>query len=382
MITVSGTGLYLHLPWCERKCPYCDFNSHVSEQKQLPEQEMIAAMLADLDDDIETYGARAITSIFIGGGTPSLLSVSAIETLLGGIDQRLSLRDGIEITMEANPGSSEFAKFKGYQSAGVNRLSIGVQSFDDMKLHQLGRVHSSGEARAAIKAAQNAGFDRINIDLMYGLPKQTIAQALADLSAALAFNTGHISWYQLTIEPNTVFYSQPPILPDDDYTADIADAGERLLHERGYQRYEVSAYAKPQQQCQHNLNYWQFGDYYGIGAGAHGKLSSSESVVRTAKQRMPERYMTPRHNDRKALVRSLDPASLKAEFMLNALRLRDGVPATLYPVTTGRPMTDIMPEWTQLIQEELMAPSTTQLVTTDLGWRFLNTVIARFLDDQ
>lgn len=382
MITVSGTGLYLHLPWCERKCPYCDFNSHVSEQKQLPEQEMIAAMLADLDDDIETYGARAITSIFIGGGTPSLLSVSAIETLLGGIDQRLSLRDGIEITMEANPGSSEFAKFKGYQSAGVNRLSIGVQSFDDMKLHQLGRVHSSGEARAAIKAAQNAGFDRINIDLMYGLPEQTIAQALADLSAALAFDTGHISWYQLTIEPNTVFYSQPPILPDDDYTADIADAGERLLHERGYQRYEVSAYAKPQQQCQHNLNYWQFGDYFGIGAGAHGKLSSSESVVRTAKQRMPERYMTPRHNDRKALVRSLDPASLKAEFMLNALRLRDGVPATLYPVTTGRPMTDIMPEWTQLIQEELMAPSTTQLVTTDLGWRFLNTVIARFLDDQ
>lgn len=382
MITVSGTGLYLHLPWCERKCPYCDFNSHVSEQKQLPEQQMIAAMLADLDDDIETYGARAITSIFIGGGTPSLLSVSAIDTLLGGIDQRLSLRDGIEITMEANPGSSEFAKFKGYQSAGVNRLSIGVQSFDDMKLHQLGRVHSSGEARAAIKAAQNAGFDRINIDLMYGLPEQTIAQALADLSAALAFDTGHISWYQLTIEPNTVFYSQPPILPDDDYTADIADAGERLLHERGYQRYEVSAYAKPQQQCQHNLNYWQFGDYYGIGAGAHGKLSSSESVVRTAKQRMPERYMTPRHNGRKALVRSLDPASLKAEFMLNALRLRDGVPATLYPVTTGRPMTDIMPEWTQLIQEELMAPSTTQLVTTDLGWRFLNTVIARFLDDQ
>ena len=382
MITVSGTGLYLHLPWCERKCPYCDFNSHVSEQKQLPEQQMIAAMLADLDDDIETYGARAITSIFIGGGTPSLLSVSAIDTLLGGIDQRLSLRDGIEITMEANPGSSEYTKFKGYQSAGVNRLSIGVQSFDDMKLHQLGRVHSSGEARAAIKAAQNAGFDRINIDLMYGLPEQTIAQALADLSAALAFDTGHISWYQLTIEPNTVFYSQPPILPDDDYTADIADAGERLLHERGYQRYEVSAYAKPQQQCQHNLNYWQFGDYYGIGAGAHGKLSSSESVVRTAKQRMPERYMTPRHNDRKALVRSLDPASLKAEFMLNALRLRDGVPATLYPVTTGRPMTDIMPEWTQLIQEELMAPSTTQLVTTDLGWRFLNTVIARFLDDQ
>ena len=382
MITVSGTGLYLHLPWCERKCPYCDFNSHVSEQKQLPEQQMIAAMLADLDDDIETYGARAITSIFIGGGTPSLLSVSAIETLLGGIDQRLSLRDGIEITMEANPGSSEYAKFKGYKSAGVNRLSIGVQSFDDMKLHQLGRVHSSGEARAAIKAAQNAGFDRINIDLMYGLPEQTIAQALADLSAALAFDTGHISWYQLTIEPNTVFYSQPPILPDDDYTADIADAGERLLHERGYQRYEVSAYAKPQQQCQHNLNYWRFGDYYGIGAGAHGKLSSAESVVRTAKQRMPERYMTPRHNDRKALVRSLDPASLKAEFMLNALRLRDGVPATLYPVTTGRPMTDIMPEWTQLIQEELMAPSTTQLVTTDLGWRFLNTVIARFLDDQ
>lgn len=382
MITVSGTGLYLHLPWCERKCPYCDFNSHVSEQKQLPEQQMIAAMLADLDDDIETYGARAITSIFIGGGTPSLLSVSAIETLLGGIDQRLSLRDGIEITMEANPGSSEYAKFKGYKSAGVNRLSIGVQSFDDMKLHQLGRVHSSGEARAAIKAAQNAGFDRINIDLMYGLPEQTIAQALADLSAALAFDTGHISWYQLTIEPNTVFYSQPPILPDDDYTADIADAGERLLHERGYQRYEVSAYAKPQQQCQHNLNYWQFGDYYGIGAGAHGKLSSAESVVRTAKQRMPERYMTPRHNGRKALVRSLDPASLKAEFMLNALRLRDGVPATLYPVTTGRPMTDIMPEWTQLIQEELMAPSTTQLVTTDLGWRFLNTVIARFLDDQ
>ena len=382
MITVSGTGLYLHLPWCERKCPYCDFNSHVSEQKQLPEQQMIAAMLADLNDDIDTYGARAITSIFIGGGTPSLLSVDAIEQLLGGINQRLSLSNGIEITMEANPGSSEYAKFKGYKSAGVNRLSIGVQSFDDVKLHQLGRVHSSNEARAAITAAQNAGFDRINIDLMYGLPGQTIAQALTDLSAALAFDTGHISWYQLTIEPNTVFYSQPPILPDDDYTADIADAGEHLLHERGYQRYEVSAYAKPQQQCLHNLNYWQFGDYYGIGAGAHGKLSSSESVVRTAKQRMPERYMTLRHNDRKALVRTLDPASLKAEFMLNALRLRDGVPATLYPVTTGRPMTDIMPEWTQLIQEELMAPSATQLITTDLGWRFLNTVIARFLEDQ
>jgi len=380
-IKPNGTGLYLHFPWCERKCPYCDFNSHTKIGEQLPEVTMVQAMLHDLDRDIQRFGKRTIQTIFIGGGTPSLISEAQIGTLLEGAAQRLDFASDIEITMEANPGSSELKRFKGYRSAGVNRLSIGVQSFNPAQLTRLGRIHSSEEAQAAIAAAQRAGFDRINIDLMYGLEHQTPESAMEDVSSALQFDTGHISWYQLTIEPNTVFYKERPLLPDDDLIADIAEAGEQLLAENGYERYEVSAFSKPSQACRHNINYWQFGDYFGCGAGAHGKLSDSVSIVRTAKHRMPERYLEGLSlQNYTAQTNLLAAETLIAEFMLNALRLRIGSSLTQFEASTGLNPDVIAEPWRQLKREGLMVESPTLLRTTDRGWRFLNTVIERFLD--
>lgn len=380
MITPSGTGLYIHFPWCERKCPYCDFNSHVSGQA-LPEAEMVTALINDYTSDLETYGARPIDSLFIGGGTPSLISAQSMARLLDGIDRLTPLSDNTEITMEANPGSSEQEKFSGYRAAGVNRLSIGIQSFNSEHLKRLGRIHSRDEADHAIKAAQAAGFQRINIDLMYGLPDQTLKQALQDVEQGLSYNTGHLSWYQLTIEPNTVFYKQRPPLPDDDAIADIADEGEHFITQSGLKRYEVSAFATTGQECRHNINYWRFGDYFGIGAGAHGKISYHDHVIRTAKQRMPDSYLQASDRaSRLAVESSLDEEQLISEFMLNALRLREGVEISLFQRSTGLAPEYMHNTWRRLQAQGLMVEGSEHLQTTELGWRFLNTVIESFME--
>lgn len=380
MITPSGTGLYIHFPWCERKCPYCDFNSHVSGQA-LPEAEMVTALINDYTSDLETYGARPIDSLFIGGGTPSLISAQSMARLLDGIDRLTPLSDTTEITMEANPGSSEQEKFSGYRAAGVNRLSIGIQSFNSEHLKRLGRIHSRDEADHAIKAAQAAGFQRINIDLMYGLPDQTLKQALQDVEQGLSYNTGHLSWYQLTIEPNTVFYKQRPPLPDDDAIADIADEGEHFITQSGLKRYEVSAFATTGQECRHNINYWRFGDYFGIGAGAHGKISYHDHVIRTAKQRMPDSYLQASDRaSRLAVESSLDEEQLISEFMLNALRLREGVEISLFQRSTGLAPECMHNIWRRLQAQGLMVEGSEHLQTTELGWRFLNTVIESFME--
>ena len=380
MIRPSGTGLYIHFPWCERKCPYCDFNSHVSGQA-LPEADMVTALINDYASDLDVYGTRPIDSIFIGGGTPSLISAQGIATLLNGINHLNPLSDTAEVTMEANPGSSEQEKFAGYRAAGVNRLSIGIQSFNSGHLKRLGRIHSSNEADLAIKAAQAAGFQRINIDLMYGLPEQTLEQALDDVAQALSYNTGHLSWYQLTIEPNTVFYKQRPPLPDDDSIADIADEGEHVITQAGLKRYEVSAFAANEQECRHNINYWRFGDYFGIGAGAHGKLSNNGQIIRTAKQRMPDSYLLASDRARRlALEDALDQKQLISEFMLNALRLREGVKTPLFQQSTGLAPECMHSTWRKLQAQGLMVEGDDRLQTTDLGWRFLNTVIEAFME--
>lgn len=380
MITPSGTGLYIHFPWCERKCPYCDFNSHVSGQA-LPEAEMVTALINDYTSDLETYGARPIDSLFIGGGTPSLISAKSMARLLDGIDRLTPLSDTTEITMEANPGSSEQEKFSGYRAAGVNRLSIGIQSFNSEHLKRLGRIHSREEADHAIKAAQAAGFQRINIDLMYGLPDQTLKQALQDVEQGLSYNTGHLSWYQLTIEPNTVFYKQRPPLPDDDAIADIADEGEHFITQSGLKRYEVSAFATTGQECRHNINYWRFGDYFGIGAGAHGKISYNNHVIRTAKQRMPDSYLQASDRaSRLAVESSLDEEQLISEFMLNALRLREGAEISLFQRSTGLAPECMHNTWRRLQAQGLMVEGSEHLQTTELGWRFLNSVIESFME--
>ncbi|MFZ2320426.1 MAG: radical SAM family heme chaperone HemW, partial [Pseudomonas sp.] len=284
-------ALYIHIPWCVRKCPYCDFNSHAAGPT-LPEQEYVDALLADLDADLGRVHGRQLSSIFFGGGTPSLFSAAALGRLLAGVEQRIGFAADIEITLEANPGTFEQAKFQAYRQLGINRLSIGVQSFQADKLKALGRIHDGDEAIRAADMARAAGFDNFNLDLMHGLPDQSIEDALSDLRIAIAQQPTHLSWYQLTMEPNTVFWSQPPTLPEDDTLWDIQEAGQQLLAEHGYLQYEVSAYARAGRQAQHNLNYWSFGDFIGIGAGAHGKLSSpSGQIVRTWKTRLPKDYL-------------------------------------------------------------------------------------------
>lgn len=342
---------------------------------------MVTALLNDYTSDLKTFGARPIDSIFIGGGTPSLISAQGIASLLEGINRLNPLSDTTEITMEANPGSSEQEKFAGYRAAGVNRLSIGIQSFNSEYLKRLGRIHSRDEADRAIQAAQAAGFRRINIDLMYGLPNQTLEQALQDVEQALSYNTGHLSWYQLTIEPNTVFYKQRPPLPDDDAIADIADEGEDLITRSGLKRYEVSAFASAGQECRHNINYWRFGDYFGIGAGAHGKLTHNNQVIRTAKQRMPDSYLQACDRaSRLAVENALDQEQLISEFMLNALRLREGVETSLFQQSTGLAPDYMHSTWRKLQAQGLMIEGDNRLQTTGLGWRFLNTVIEAFME--
>jgi oxygen-independent coproporphyrinogen-3 oxidase len=317
-------ALYVHIPWCVRKCPYCDFNSH-ERTGSLPEAEYIQKLLLDLENLLPSVWGRRLTSVFIGGGTPSLFSPESIDALLSGVRARLPLEPGAEITLEANPGTVEAARFRGFRDAGVNRISIGVQSFDERMLKALGRIHSSGEARRAIDAAL-ASFERVNVDLMYGLPGQDSAGAVSDIEQAVAAGAPHISAYQLTIEPNTVFFSRPPLLPPHDACADMQVLVENFLNEKQFEHYETSAFARPGQRCRHNLNYWQFGDYLGIGAGAHGKVSFPDRITRHERPKAPAAYL--RGDAMQEAV--VDPAQLPFEFMLNALRLVEGVASTLF----------------------------------------------------
>jgi len=400
-------SLYVHLPWCLRKCPYCDFNSHEFRDGDAPpEDRYVDALVADLEAALPSVWGRSVQTVFIGGGTPSLFSPESIERLLAAIRARLRLAPGAEITMEANPGTFEAGRFRGYAQAGVTRLSIGVQSFSDDALAVLGRVHDSAQARRAIETAAGA-FETFNVDLMFALPGQTLAALRADLREALAFEPPHLSYYHLTLEPNTLFARHPPPLPDDDLAADMQALIEDETGAAGLGHYEVSAYARAGHRCRHNLNYWQFGDYLGIGAGAHGKLSFHDRIVREARLRHPRAYMDAALGSGGALgardaggpagtggavgtagaagavelVRTLSGAELPFEFMLNALRLYDGVPAAMFAERTGLPLSAISRELARAAERGLLDPDPTLIRPTALGMRFLNDLIGEFLRD-
>jgi len=373
-------GLYIHLPWCERKCPYCDFNSH--ETCAVPEQRYIRALLRDLRNDLPLLQLRTIDTLFIGGGTPSLFSGSAIQMLLREIAALVPLSPTLEATMEANPSSADAEKFCAFKDAGVTRLSLGIQSFDDIQLRALGRIHSSDQAHAAIEYARKAGFDSINLDLMHGLPGQTVRGAAADLSHAIACEPAHLSWYQLTIEPNTVFHKQPPQLPAEDELADIQQCGEQLLARHGYLQYEVSAYSQRGYNCRHNSNYWAFGDYLGIGAGAHGKISFPEGrIQRFAKRRQPEEYMSVEQENFMGSMRTLDQGEIFGEFMLNALRLNAGFSLQQFVARTGLDSALLEPRVHSLYQRKLLEREGDMIRATPMGRRFLDSVIAEFFPD-
>jgi putative oxygen-independent coproporphyrinogen III oxidase len=373
-------SLYIHIPWCERKCPYCDFNSHRAAAT-IPEQAYVQALLADLEQDLPLAQGRKLQSIFIGGGTPSLFSGAALHTLLQGVEQRIAFHPQVEITLEANPGSAEAGKFAQFVEAGINRLSLGVQSFQDEQLQKLGRVHNSEQACAAIELASNAGLSSFNIDLMHGLPGQTVATALADLRQALSFKPPHLSWYQLTIEPNTEFYNRPPSLPVEDTLGEIQEQGELLLAGQGFAAYEVSAYGQAGVACRHNLNYWQFGDYIGIGAGAHGKLTDldSNNVWRTTKTRQPDTYLRAEPEQYCSQRKRLTHDDLRAEYILNALRLTDGFQVTEFESRTGLDIAEIIAPVRSLQERELLVFEGGRIRASALGRRFLDTVITEFL---
>ncbi len=377
MLTPPPLSLYIHIPWCIRKCPYCDFNSH-AQKEPLPEQAYVDALLDDLSRDWHWAQGRQLETIFIGGGTPSLFSPQAIDRLLSGIRQAADVADDAEITMEANPGTFELARFAGFAQAGVNRLSIGVQSFDDAKLTALGRVHQQHEAVAAAKAAAQLGFRSFNLDLMHGLPGQTEQGALQDLQTAINLGAPHISWYQLTLEPNTQFYSRPPTLPDEEILWSIQTAGQALLERAGYQQYEVSAYSLPGFQARHNRNYWRFGDYLGIGCGAHGKITTADGILRTTKVKHPKGYLEPQ----RAYLDSqtpIDATELPFEFMLNQLRLFEPFSRKDYEQATGLPLAGLQPALSAAQQQGLLRVEGEQLETTVKGRQFLNSLLELFV---
>ena len=367
-------ALYVHIPWCVRKCPYCDFNSH-ERSADLPQKEYLEALFRDLESSLPQIWGRRVVSIFIGGGTPSLFSPQSIDALLSGVRARLALDPQAEITLEANPGTVEAARFRGFRGAGVNRISIGVQSFDERMLAALGRIHSADEARRAIDAAL-ASFDNVNIDLMYALPGQTPAMARADLDEALRFTLPHVSAYQLTLEPNTVFWSKPPALPEHDVAADMQLVVEEQLGAAGYEHYETSAFARPGRRCRHNLNYWQFGDYLGIGAGAHGKLSFHDRVTRHARAKQPNEYMKPDARVEESVVPA---AELPFEFMLNALRLVEGFDVALFSERTGLPLSTIDKDLAGVEGRGLLERDWKHIRPTERGRRFLNDLLEAFL---
>jgi len=372
-------ALYIHIPWCVRKCPYCDFNSHRA-QGELPEQDYIKALLADLDNELEKTQGRELISIFFGGGTPSLFSAKAFETLLVDIKNRLAFADNIEITLEANPGTFEQEKFGAYRSLGINRLSLGVQSFAAKQLLALGRIHSNMQAINAAQSAREAGFSNFNLDLIHGLPEQSVSEALDDLKQAIALNPTHISWYQLTLEPNTEFWSKPPKLPEDENLWAIQQAGFTLLEEQGYRQYEISAYAKEEKQARHNVNYWQFGDYLGIGAGAHGKWTTKDGkIYRNWKTRLPKDYLNPAKSF-SAGQRLLAKEELPFEFMLGALRLNQGAPTSLFTQRCALDINYLDKPRQKAEQLGLLQADNHQLVTTEKGRLFLNDLLQLFMD--
>ncbi|QXI25435.1 radical SAM family heme chaperone HemW [Pseudomonas iranensis] len=379
MPTLPPLALYIHIPWCVRKCPYCDFNSHTASPV-LPEQEYVDALLADLDQDLHAVYGRELTSIFFGGGTPSLFSAEALGRLLKGVEQRIPFAAEIEITLEANPGTFEQEKFVAYRKLGINRLSIGIQSFQQEKLEALGRIHNGDEAVRAAGMARQAGFDNFNLDLIHGLPDQSLDDALSDLRQAIALKPTHISWYQLTLEPNTVFWNQPPVLPEDDTLWDIQEAGQALLAEHGYAQYEVSAYAQAGRPARHNLNYWSFGDFIGIGAGAHGKLSHPDGrIVRTWKTRLPKDYLNPAKSFQ-AGEKSLSNDEMPFEFLMNALRLTAGVESRLYPERTGLSLDTLAEGRREAEQSGLLQVEPSRLAATERGQLFLNDLLQQFLN--
>lgn len=374
-------ALYVHIPWCERKCPYCDFNSHEQFDERL-EMPYVTALLEDLSQQQQAVNNREIISIFIGGGTPSLFSERAIAKLMEGVRQQLTLSADVEITLESNPGSAEAARYKGYRAAGINRLSIGVQSFNDAMLKRLGRIHDGREALRSIDLARAAGFTRYNIDLMHGLPNQTSAQAKQDIDTAISLNGGHLSWYQLTIEPNTAFYNAPPPLPEEPTLTAIQDSGEVILNEAGFSRYEVSAWALSEQASRHNLNYWQFGDYLGIGAGAHGKwTSASGELIRTQRTRLPKDYLAAIEARKPVSARPVESSEFAGEFAMNALRLRGGFSPSLFEARTGLPITTLEAPLASARDMGLVTVTDDLIRATDLGYRFLNDLVALFFDN-
>lgn len=381
-LTPPPLSLYVHIPWCVRKCPYCDFNSH-ERRGELPFGAYVDALLADLDHDLPLVWGRTVHTVFFGGGTPSLMPPEFIERILQGASSRLRFAPGCEITMEANPGTAEHGRFEGYRAAGVNRLSFGIQSFDDGCLQRLGRIHDSGEAERAVKLAQDAGFDNINLDLMYALPGQSLAMAAHDLERAFALQPAHISHYQLTLEPNTVFAARPPQdLPDDDAGWDMQEHCQAMLADAGYAQYEVSAYARPGRRCAHNLNYWRYGDYLGIGAGAHGKLTlgHEQTILRRWKHKHPARYLETAGTD--AAIGGDDrigPGRRPFEFMLNALRLVDGFTLDEFVAGTGLGVEAIAEQIDEARSRGWLELDGARVRPTELGRRFTNDVVGLFL---
>lgn len=377
-------SLYIHLPWCIKKCPYCDFNSHATNHAAFPEQNYIDALIRDLDFELAAVLGRQIHTIFIGGGTPSLFSAESLQHLFSAIRSRLDVANDAEITLEANPGTFEAARFQAYREIGINRLSIGIQSFNDQMLTRLGRIHDAATANAAIQIAKSAGFELINLDLMYGLPGQTPSQAMDDLIHGIELAPAHLSWYQLTIEPNTVFYKHPPPLPEDDQICDIQQAGQSMLSTAGLAQYEISAYAQNEKQCRHNLNYWMFGDYLGIGAGAHGKLTEpgENTIFRYVRHRLPERYIElAGRSDVITEKRQLHQADRTLEFMMNVLRLNDGFEHGCFNSRTGLPL--------DVIENQLEAARAAGWLETlngisrptAAGRNFLNDLLQCFMTD-
>ena len=378
--TLPPLSLYVHVPWCVRKCPYCDFNSHASPDA-LPEDQYLEALSADLEQALPDIWGRQVFSVFIGGGTPSLLSERAVDRMLSMLRAYLNIWPDAEITLEANPGTVEAAKFKSFAASGVNRISLGIQSFDDEKLHALGRIHTGRQAMEAIDVAMGT-VSRVNLDLMYGLPGQSLQACEQDARRAIDFGTDHLSLYQLTLEPSTVFAKYPPVLPSDDVRGDMEDMLVTFTSQAGLERYEVSAYARPGQQCRHNRHYWEFGDYLGIGPGAHGKISFPNRIERQAKLRNPDSWMAAsiaRNQSHLAEKRVVDPSELPFEFMLNALRLKTGVPSSLFEERTGLSIATIHQQINRAVAKGLLSAEPNRLMATHQGWRFLNDLQEIFL---
>ena len=378
MITIPGAySLYIHIPWCVEKCPYCDFNSHAIREP-VNEAAYLQALLEDFSQELHDVSGRSLKSIFIGGGTPSTLTPSFYQQLLGQIQQLSGFAKDIEITLEANPGTVDADNFAGYRESGINRLSMGFQSFQDDKLRRLGRIHTAEQARDAFRVARLSGFDNINIDLMFALPGQSLQEALTDLQQVTQLQPEHLSWYQLTLEPNTAFFASPPVnMPDDDLAWEIQSDGQKWLQQQDYQQYEISAYCHQGRECQHNLNYWQFGDYVGIGAGAHGKLTlNDKKIVRRSKKRNPADYLRGDYLSQENILKADD---LLIEFLMNRLRLKTGFALPELATLTETPAAELSPLFEQAISQGLLTENREIIRPTELGHRFLNELLSQFL---